>query len=157
MIAVRELTEAEFGQVDRVLPLHRFGGFTEGATYLVAWQGAAPIGHVHVAWTDTELGLPELQDMYVLPDRRGEGIGAALAAAAERLAAARGHDRCSLSVSEANTRARRLYERLGYAPAEIPPKRIKGTITIRGEPVEIDDTLIFLTKHVVDLATGRSS
>jgi hypothetical protein len=65
LIAVRELTEAELGRVDRVLPLHRFGGYV-----------CAPI---------------------------------------------------------------------------------KGTITIRGEPVQIDDTLMFCTKRVVDLATGRSS
>src|SRR5215218_4319206 len=103
MIDVRELDEQEFACVDDALPLHRFDGWTAGSTYLVAWDGSAPIGHVHVAWEGTELELPELQDMYVLPERRSQGVGTLLARAAERLVSSQGHERCSLSVSEANT------------------------------------------------------
>jgi hypothetical protein len=65
--------------------------------------------------------------------------------AAERLAAARGHERMSLSVGEAGE-ARRLYERLGYRDAGVPPVRVEGTIVIRGEPLEVDDTLVYLVK-----------
>jgi GNAT superfamily N-acetyltransferase len=148
MIDVHELDEQEFARVDDALPLHRFNGWTEGSTYLVAWDGAAPIGHVHIAWEETELALPELQDMYVLPERRSQGVGKLLARAAERLVSSQGHDRCSLSVSEANTVARRLYERLGYTRASVPPKRVRGTITIRGDPFDVDDTLLYFTKRV---------
>lgn len=151
MIEVRELADAELGHVDGALPLHRFDGFGDDSTYLVAWDGDTPIGHVHVAWRETELGLPELQDMFVLPERRNEGVGGALAASAERLAAERGHDHCSLSVGDANARARRLYERLGYLRADHQPKHVQGTITIRGRPFEVDDTLLYFTKRV-DLA-----
>jgi GNAT superfamily N-acetyltransferase len=157
VIETRTLTEAEFDATDAVLPLHRFDGWSDDSTYLVAWDGPHPVGHVHIAWAGTELRLPELQDMYVLPERRGAGIGAALAATAERLVAERGHSRCSLSVSARNDRARSLYERLGYTAADQPPKHVRGTITIRGKPVEVDDVLVYLTKPVVDLAAGRSS
>jgi GNAT superfamily N-acetyltransferase len=157
VIETRVLNEADFELVDGALPLHRFDGWADGSTYLVAWDERGPVGHVHIAWADTELGLPELQDMYVLPERRGEGIGTTLAAAAESIASERGHDRCSLSVSDGNLRARSLYERLGYAPADLPPKRVQGTITIRGEPFEVDDTVVYFTKRLVDLAPGRSS
>jgi GNAT superfamily N-acetyltransferase len=157
VIAIRALSDGDFEAADAVLPLHRFDGWRDESTYLVAWDGIDPVGHVHIAWADTELGIPELQDMYVLPERRSEGIGAKLVTSAERLAAGRGHDRCSLSVSDANTRAQSLYQRLGYGRAELPPKRVQGTITIRGEPVEIDDTLIYFTKRIVDLESGRSS
>jgi GNAT superfamily N-acetyltransferase len=157
VIAIRALSDVDFEAADAALPLHRFDGWRDDSTYLVAWDGSKPVGHVHIAWADTELGVPELQDMYVLPERRSEGIGAELVTSAERLAAGRGHDRCSLSVSEANTRAQSFYERLRYGRAELPPKRVQGTITIRGEPVEIDDTLIYFTKRIVDLASRRSS
>jgi GNAT superfamily N-acetyltransferase len=157
VIAIRALRDVDFEAADAALPLHRFNGWRDDSTYLVAWEGSDPVGHVHIAWADTELGVPELQDMYVLPDRRSEGIGAELAAAAERLAAERGHGSCSLSVSDANPRAQRLYERLGYARADLPPKRVRGTITIRGEPFEVDDTLLYFTKRIVDFASGRSS
>jgi GNAT superfamily N-acetyltransferase len=157
VIAIRALSNVDFEAADAALPLHRFDGWRDRSTYLVAWDGTDPVGHVHVAWRGTELDIPELQDMYVLPERRSQGIGGALVGAAERLAAERGHDRCSLSVSDANLRAQSFYERLGYARADVPPKRVQGTIVIRCEPVEIDDTLLYFTKRLVDLASGRSS
>jgi len=141
VIAVRPLTEDDTATVDAVLPLSRLDSLQ---TYLVAWDGDAPVGHAHVAWKG-HLGAPEIQDMYVLPERRGAGIGAALVGAAERLAAERGHGRMSLSVGEASD-ARRLYERLGYCDAGVPPVRVEGTIMIRGEPLEVDDTLVYLVK-----------
>jgi GNAT superfamily N-acetyltransferase len=154
VIAVRALRADELEGVDRVLPLSRLGGDGE---YLVAWDDAAPVGHAFVAWSGTELGLPEIQDVYVLPERRGEGVGTALMEAVEHTAASRGHARCSIGVGVANAGARRLYERLGYARADVPPKRVHGTITIRGEPVEIDDTLLYFTKRLVDSGLARSS
>ena len=83
VIEVRELTGADLARASLApaSPPRRHGP----GTYLVAWDGGAPIGHVHVAWDGTELGVPELQDMFVLPDRRNGGIGTALAAAAEAL------------------------------------------------------------------------
>ncbi|HET9794460.1 MAG TPA: GNAT family N-acetyltransferase [Thermoanaerobaculia bacterium] len=46
----------------------------------------------------------------------GLGVGRALVAAAEEWARRRGHLRLTLNVFERNARARRLYERLGFAP-----------------------------------------
>jgi GNAT superfamily N-acetyltransferase len=141
-LEIRPLTEGETERVDAVLPLSRLDGVQ---TYLVAWEGGRPVGHAHVAWEGGHAGAPEIQDMYVLPERRGRGVGAALVEAAERLAAARGHRRISLSVGEASE-ARRLYERLGYRDAGLEPVRVEGTIMIRGEPLEVDDTLVYLDK-----------
>jgi GNAT superfamily N-acetyltransferase len=150
VIEVHPLTRADFDRVDAALPLHRFTTWDESSTYLVAWDRGTPVGHANVAWTGTELGLPELQDVYVVPGRRNQGIATVLTAAAERLAAKRGHRRCSLSVSEGNVAARRLYERLGYRRADLPPKRVHGTITVRGEPFEVDDTLLYFTKSLAE-------
>ena len=155
MIEVRELTAADFARAAAALPLHRFDPRSAG-TYLVAWDADAPVGHVHVAWSGTELGIPELQDMYVLAARRGEGLGTLLAAAAEGAIAARGNKRCSLSVSETNEDARRLYERLGYARADVPPKWVRGTVQVRDGTLEIDDVLLYFAKDV-DFSSGPSS
>jgi GNAT superfamily N-acetyltransferase len=142
--AIRVLSDDEIAAVDAVLPLSRLDSVQ---TYLVAWDGDEPVGHAHVAWEGGHVGVPEIQDMYVLPARRGQGIGAALVEAAERLAAERGHARMSLSVSEGG-QARPLYERLGYVDSGVPPVRVKGTIMIRGEPLEVDDTLVYLVKSL---------
>ena len=144
---IRPLAADEVERVDAVLPLSRLDA---AQTYLVAWDGGEPVGHAHLAWAATHLGLPEIQDVYVLPARRREGIATALTEAAEREARARGHDRISLSVSEAgNPAARRLYERLDYVDAGVDRVRVQGTITLRGAPFEVDDTLLYLVKMLV--------
>lgn len=152
-VDVRELTAGETERVDARLPLARLDS---AQTYLVAWDGDEPVGHAHVAWQGTKLGIPEVQDVFVRPERRRSGVGSALMEAAERVAAARGHGRISLGYGIANGAARRLYERLGYCPAGLPPERVQETITIRGRPVEVDDTLVYVVKDV-DSNAIRSS
>ena len=49
------------------------------------------------------------------PQHRGKGYGAELLTIAERLAAETGKRGLSIIVSDANTGARRLYERMGYS------------------------------------------
>ena len=132
--------------MDAVLPLHRLD--QADSTYLVAWDGTEPVGHVNVGWSRSKLGAPALGDMFVLPDRRSRGVGTALAHGAERLIASRGHSRLTLSVAETNLGARRLYERLGFEPADVPHERVRGTIMIRGEPLEVDETLVYYVKPV---------
>jgi ribosomal protein S18 acetylase RimI-like enzyme len=99
-----------------------------------------------------------VQDVFVPEAHRRRGIGRALALAAERLAAERGHDRISLSFGIANDAARNLYESLGYRRAALEPQQVRGTIVIRGEQVPVDDTLVYLTKEIgVDSGQARSS
>ena len=140
----------EVAYVDRCLPLSRLDQqLAEGSTYLVAWDDDQPVGHAHIAWLGTHLGLPEIQDVYVVPEQRCRGIAAQLTHAAEQEARSRGSERISLSVSqETNLAARRLYAKLGYADAGVDPVRVSGTIILRGRPLEVDDTLVYLTKSL---------
>ena len=131
--------------MDARLPLHRLDSV---GTYLVAWDGDDPVAHAHVAWTGTKVGVPEIQDLFVLPKRRRKGIATELSRAAEHLAAERGHDRISLGFADDNVPARRLYEQLGYRDAGLPPERHLGTIVIRGHQVELDDTVIYFVKEL---------
>jgi GNAT superfamily N-acetyltransferase len=125
--------------------LHRL---EEAQTYLVAWDGSEAVGHAHVAWEKTTLGVPEIGDVFVPAELRGHGIGTELSEAAERLARTRGHRQISISASIANEGALRLYRRLGYHDAGLPPKRVEGTIVLRSGPIEVADTLLYLIKDI---------
>jgi GNAT superfamily N-acetyltransferase len=148
VVTVRLLKPSEVAYVDSRLPLSRLDQQAEqGSSYLIAWEGDEPVGHAHLAWEETRLGVPEVQDVYVVPERRSRGIATLLNDAAERAVRARGWDSISLSVSkDGNPGARRLYERLGYVDAGLEPVRVSGTIMLRGRPFEVDDTLVYLRK-----------
>ena len=114
----------------------------------MAWDGSEPVGHVHVAWAETTLGVPEIGDVFVPAELRGRGIGTELSEAAEQMARERGHHQISISASIANEGALRLYRRLGYRDAGLPPKRVRGAIMVRTGPIEVDDTLLYLIKDI---------
>jgi GNAT superfamily N-acetyltransferase len=63
--------------------------------------------------------------VYVHPDARGAGASTALMKAAIEGAAAKGARRVVLWVNEANTTARRFYERLGFQEAGRIPEGIR--------------------------------
>lgn len=150
MTTITELQAADVERVDRLLPLSRLDQQSrEGSTYLIAWEDDRPVGHAHVAWDGTHLGLPEIQDVFVLPEHRRRGIASQLTHAAEDEARRRGWGRISLSVSSSdNPAAARLYAQLGYADAGVDPVRVLGQITLRGKPFDVDDTLVYLAKEL---------
>jgi predicted GNAT family acetyltransferase len=150
VVSVTQLKPSEIAHVDRYLPLNRLcQQMEEGSTYLVAWDGEQPVGHAHIAWAGTHLGLPEIQDVFVVPEQRHRGIATQLTHAAEEEARARGWESISLSVSqEANLAATRLYAKLGFADAGVEPVRVSGVIMLRGRPFEVDDTLVYLSKSL---------
>lgn len=148
MVTVRELEPSEVAYVDSRLPLSRLDQqVEEGSTYLIAWEDEQPVGHAHLAWEGTRLGVPEVQDVYVLPERRCRGIATLLNEAAEQEVRARGWDSISLSVSkDGNPAARMLYDRLGYIDVGLEPVHVSGSIMLRGRPFDVNDTLVYLRK-----------
>ena len=62
-----------------------------------------------------------LAELYVAPDRRGEGLGRALMEAAIEAARARGATHMDLGTGEDDTAARALYESLGFSNREGKP------------------------------------
>jgi ribosomal protein S18 acetylase RimI-like enzyme len=143
-LEVRPLLASDKKLVDAQLPLARLD---KAQTYLIAWDGEDPVGHAHLAWEGTHVGVPEIQDVFVLPERRRDGIASRLTLAAEEEVKALGFERISLSVSaDKNAAARSLYESLGYADAGLELVHVRGTIMLRGEPFDVDDTLLYLTK-----------
>jgi GNAT superfamily N-acetyltransferase len=62
-----------------------------------------------------------LAELYVVPERRGHGLGRALMEAALDLARTEGADRIDLGTSESDVAARALYERMGFTNREGGP------------------------------------
>lgn len=62
-----------------------------------------------------------LAELYVVPDRRGQGLGRALMEAAIELARREGADYMDLGTSEDDVAARALYESLGFSNREGRP------------------------------------
>jgi GNAT superfamily N-acetyltransferase len=60
--------------------------------------------------------MAEIDEFFVLPEARGQGIGARLLAAVEQALAARGCVRLQLQLGVGNEPARGFYARRGYAP-----------------------------------------
>jgi len=149
-VIVRELTEADLPAVDARLPLDRLDQWRSGTSvFLVAWDGDVPVGHALLEWPGPKCedpALPELQNVFVPPERRLQGIATALNAAAEERTRTAGFGRLSLTCSIDNADALRVWERLGYRRSSRPPRRMQGTILLRGEPFEIDDTLVHFVK-----------
>jgi ribosomal protein S18 acetylase RimI-like enzyme len=80
----------------------------------VVWHGDEPVA---VARLSQAGGVAALQGIGVVEDRRGQGFGTLITTVATRAGLALGNRIVWLSVSETNPAARRLYARLGFAPA----------------------------------------
>jgi ribosomal protein S18 acetylase RimI-like enzyme len=93
----------------------------------VARDGSDVVGFVHYGVEhgpfvqDVTRGV--VRDLYVVPERRGRGVGGALLDAAERELRARGVDVVAVEAMAGNTDAIRLYERRGYRPHRIEFER----------------------------------
>ena len=92
--------------------------FLEQSVYtpLVAKDGDELIGYALVMrYFDTEpcAWCSYMQDLYVVPDRRGEGVGRQLIAAVARSTLAEGHHELLWHVRDRNVRGRAFYQRIG--------------------------------------------
>ncbi|HEX7037880.1 MAG TPA: GNAT family N-acetyltransferase [Pseudomonadales bacterium] len=104
------------------LPLTAEVGDTLGG---LAW------GHIDPA----DPATVHLYQMWVAPEHRGRGIGAALLARVVDWARERGARRVALAVTCGNSPARRLYERAGFRPVGQPEPLRPGS-DLRVQPME---------------------
>lgn len=87
----------------------------------VAMEEGEAVGFVQLYPIFTSVGMGKawlLNDLYVLPDRRSNGIGKALLKAARGLAQETGAKWVMLQTYVTNTGAQALYERSGYVKDE---------------------------------------
>ncbi len=87
--------------------------------FLIARRGDVAVGFAALSylWTLERGGRAAwLDELYVLPEWRSQGIGAALLGAAVEVAAAAGVRALDLEVESGHERAARLYQRAGLTP-----------------------------------------
>jgi GNAT superfamily N-acetyltransferase len=88
---------------------------------LIAWEGATLMGYGNLLRRSyyppfAADGIPELNDLNVVPGSHGQGIGTLLIRALEDEARRQGYPRIGLGVglTPSDARAQRLYPHLGY-------------------------------------------
>jgi GNAT superfamily N-acetyltransferase len=115
---------------------------------LLALVEGRPVGLVHFLFHRSSWAVEEvcyLQDLFTLPQVRGEGVGRALIEAVYRAADAAGCPTVYWFTQDFNATARRLYDRVGVPtpfvrynrPAPFVPPTANRTVNIR--PVQQDD------------------
>lgn len=88
-------------------------------TFLLAGEGPEGIAQMRFLlsiWSGERDAY--LEELYVVPERRGNGIGRALLEAAMEMARAEGATQMDLNTGETDTAARALYESTGFTNRE---------------------------------------
>ena len=91
------------------------------AEAVLAWQGAQAVGYaVYYPVFSTFRGRAALylEDIFVVPEARGQGVGYALMRYLAQVARQRGYDRIEWSVLDWNAPALAFYRKLGAVPKE---------------------------------------
>ena len=119
-----ELLAAQFAEHRIALAVERLesalAGLIGAAGYgavLLAREGGRGVGLAAVSylWTLEHGGLAAwLDELYVVPERRGAGVGSALLERAAAVALEAGCSTIDLEVDREHQRAERLYERTGF-------------------------------------------
>jgi GNAT superfamily N-acetyltransferase len=94
----------------RIVVVAEADGVPVGYAMLIS----GPITDPDVAAVMDEKASIELSKFYLLPDRHGSGVAAALMAATLREAAATGAEFCWLGVNQQNERAGKFYTKAGF-------------------------------------------
>lgn len=128
IIEIKLCSEADLAMLNKAIPApgyheKRFAMQQYGkGSYLLAWQNGVPVGHLLIKWEGSGpqvnehlADVPELNAIGVWPpQRRSQGIGRQLIDKAEAMVREKGFKRVALAVETDNSRAKELYEKLGY-------------------------------------------
>lgn len=121
----------------------------------IARQDDKAVGYAQLIWTPLystfrRLGIPEIQDLNVIPEMRGQGIGGKLVDTCEILAREAGNPEMGISVGldQSYGPAQRLYVRKGYIPDgagvccdEVPVRTGELRVTILRHPLSLENIL----------------
>ena len=124
--AAIQLLQARFDEHQILLSPERLGAAVSGmienpnrGTVLIALEDQQPVGRAarSYTWTLEHGGLVAwLDELYVVPPRRGRGLGTALLQAARDMATAAGCAALELEVDARHRRAENLYQSAGFEP-----------------------------------------
>ncbi len=155
-----ELCEAQFSQIGWHKPPGYFYACLVSqqageSLFFVASEPAQYVGHAKLMWHPDypyfrSAGIPEIQDLNVLPGYRRRGIGTALITRCESAALERSSIvGIGVGLHPGYNNAQKLYSRLGYK-LDGHGVYYDGTPVIEGESYPFDDSLILhLTQTIV--------
>jgi len=144
---------------ERYVTMQRRG---EGV-FLAAWSGDRPLGYVFLKWDPppppvyasewaSRVAKPCacLENLFVIEEYRGKGIGSTIVLETEREAARRGFELIGLAVDpKRNPAAHALYLRLGFSDIGLPPFDASGSWTdADGVTRHYEEWCICMTKPV---------
>jgi GNAT superfamily N-acetyltransferase len=127
--AVARLLDDFQGEYDEPSPgvealEERYGELIRNKEMIVLLVGDGPDGFAQLRfrpWVYSAGLHSYLEELYVVPDLRGNGLGRALLEAAMETARGEGAEQMELGTSEADTAARKLYESAGFINREGGP------------------------------------
>ena len=99
----------------------RFLAPSDDGLLLGAWEEGEPVGHACLYWFFTSTGAAEsvlMNDLYVVPEARGRGVGRALIEASAAVARERGAHHLEWTTAPDNETAQRLYDATGAERSE---------------------------------------
>jgi GNAT superfamily N-acetyltransferase len=99
----------------------RFLAPSDDGTLLGAWREEELVGYACLYWSFTSIVPAEtalMNDLYVDPDSRGEGLGRALIEASAAVGRERGAQRLEWATAPDNETAQRLYDSTGAERSE---------------------------------------
>ena len=147
-----ELCEAQYYQIGWSKPEDYFRSRlaqqqSGDINFFVAHEPNQYVGHVKLVWQPDypgfrALGIPEIQDLNVLPAYRKRGIGTALIKSCEALAAER-FDEIGIGVGlhPGYNNAQRLYSKLGFI-LDGRGVHYKDEPVVEGDTYRFDDELV---------------
>lgn len=94
----------------------RFVAPSDDGMLVGAWRGDELLGYACLYWTFTSLVPAEMvlmNDLYVVPEARGEGVGRSLIEASAKIARDRGANHLQWVTAPDNETAQRLYDMTG--------------------------------------------
>lgn len=116
--AYQRFYEAEADPARNADFFRRFIAPSDAGMLLGAWEGEELRGHACLYWTFSSVSARDvvlLNDLYVVPEARGRGVGRALIEAAAGFARARGAASLTWYTAPDNLAAQRLYDTTGAA------------------------------------------
>jgi GNAT superfamily N-acetyltransferase len=98
----------------------RFIAPSDDGLLLGAWRANEPLGYACLYWHFTSLVPAEtvlMNDLFVTPTARGQGVGHGLIEASAEVARSRGAHHLEWATAPDNTTAQRLYDATGATPS----------------------------------------
>ena len=130
---------------------------------LMACTGEHLHGYLKVVWRPDyppfrDTGIPEIQDLNVVPDSRRRGVATRLMDAAERLVSGRSPIiGIGFGLHPGYAAAQRMYVLRGYVP-DAQPLTYEDEFVTEGQQVRLDDALVLhLTKNLEGRSFARVS